>query len=109
MLKIAGQRDSHLRERSSRLICCSACIEFFCGGLAGVGGAAQETGDGLKFAVLIAGADMRYFGVHPGREAEHLRAPAGYRLEEDDAAVGRRGALTRDPAAAFISRDLARG
>jgi hypothetical protein len=42
----------------------------------------------------------RHRRVHPGREAEHLCAPAAHRLDDDAAAVGG-VALARDPAAAF--------
>ena len=42
----------------------------------------------------------RHRRVHPGREAEHLCAPAAHRLDDDAAAVGR-GAVARDPAAEF--------
>ena len=92
--KVRGSRGLTVLVRGS------ACIELFHGGPAGVGRAAQEAGDELKFAVLITRADPRHCRVHPGREAEHLRAPAAHRLDDDAAAVGR-VAVARDPAAAF--------
>ena len=78
----------------------SACIELFHGGAAGVGCAAQEAGDELKFVVLIARADLVHCRVHSRVEAEYLRGPVAQGPEDDAAAVGG-VAVAGDPAAAF--------
>src|SRR5215471_14257725 len=82
----------------------SGWVELCAGGAAGVGGAAQEPGDELEVVAGIVGADLRELGVHPGSEPQDVRAAAGYRLEDDAAAVGRI-ALAQDPAAALEAVD----
>src|SRR5215470_3317177 len=57
------------------------------GGLAGVGGAAQETGEQFEFGVCVPGADLVQRGVHPGVEPVQVGAALAQQPDRDRAAV----------------------
>jgi hypothetical protein len=81
----------------------SGFVEPFGGRAAGVGSAAEESGEEFQLSVVVIRADLVHRGVHPGVneiEAKDFRASVAGSLDDDTAAVGGVAAAL-DPAAAF--------
>src|SRR6516162_1699124 len=87
----ARNRPSHVirpRDRLGWRRAWLAAREVGGGGLAGVGGAAQEASEQFELGVVVSGADLIQRGVHPGVEPVQVGTALAQWPDRDRAAVG---------------------